>query len=87
MNVLIAVFSPAPAWTLPRRFVDVLRREFPHHAFHDAWDAETLRALLPDADVAFSAAIDRNAFAALTRLKWVQSPAPFNGFLKKRSMG
>ena len=75
MNVLIAVFSPAPAWTLPRRFVDVLRREFPHHAFHDAWDAETLRALLPDADVAFSAAIDRNAFAALTRLKWVQSPA------------
>jgi phosphoglycerate dehydrogenase-like enzyme len=75
MNILIAVFSPAPAWTLPRPFVDVLRREFPHHSFHDAWDADTLRAVLPDADVAFSAAIDRSAFASLTRLKWVQSPA------------
>jgi phosphoglycerate dehydrogenase-like enzyme len=30
---------------------------------------------LPDADVAFSAAIDRSAFASLSRLKWVQSPA------------
>lgn len=75
MNVLIAVFSPAPAWTLPRRFVDVLRREFPHHTFHDAWDADRLRTLLPEADVAFSAAIDRSAFGSLTRLKWVQSPA------------
>jgi phosphoglycerate dehydrogenase-like enzyme len=75
MNILIAVFSPAPAWTLPRRFVNVLRREFPHHTFHDAWDAEALRALLPDADVAFSAAIDRSAFRSMTRLKWVQSPA------------
>lgn len=75
MNILVAVFSPAPAWTLPRRFVDVLRRQFPHHTFHDAWDADALRALLPDADVAFSAAIDRSAFGALSRLKWVQSPA------------
>lgn len=75
MNVVIAVFSPAPAWTLPRRFVDVLRREFPHHTFRDAWDAETLGVLLPDVDIAFSAAIDRSAFASLTRLKWVQSPA------------
>jgi D-2-hydroxyacid dehydrogenase (NADP+) len=75
VNILVAVFSPAPAWTLPRRFVEVLRREFPHHTFHDAWDAETLQAFLPDADVAFSAAIDRSAFAGLTRLKWVQSPA------------
>lgn len=75
MNVLVAVFSPAPAWTLPRRFVDVLRREFPHHTFHDAWDADALKAYLPDADVAFSAAIDRSSFASLTRLKWVQSPA------------
>ena len=75
MNILVAVFSPAPAWTLPRRFVDVLRREFPHHTFHDAWDGDALNAFLPDADVAFSAAIDRSSFASLTRLKWVQSPA------------
>ncbi len=75
MNILVAVYSAGPAWTLPRRFVDDLRRDFPQHTFVDAWDGETLRRRLPDADIAFSAAIDRVAFAALTRLRWVQSPA------------
>jgi len=75
MTVLVAVFSAGPAWTLPRSFVDRLRREFPQHTFFDAWDAETLRAQLPQVDVAFSAAIDRSAFASLTRLQWVQSSA------------
>jgi phosphoglycerate dehydrogenase-like enzyme len=75
MNVLVAVFSAGPAWTLPRAFVDRLRREFPGHTFVDAWDAESLGRHLPEADIAFSAAIDRAAFANLPRLKWVQSPA------------
>ena len=75
MNILVAVFSAGPAWTLPRRFVDELRRDFPQHTVLDAWDAETVRRHLPEVDVAFSAAIDRSAFASLVRLKWVQSPA------------
>ena len=75
MNILVAVFSAGPAWTLPRAFVDQLRRDFPHHTFLDAWSAEALSRHLPEADVAFSAAIDRSAFASLTRLRWVQSPA------------
>lgn len=75
MNVLVAVYSEGPAWTLPRPFIDQLRCDFPQHTFFDAWDAETLREHLPDADVAFSAAIDRSAFASLPRLRWVQSPA------------
>jgi D-2-hydroxyacid dehydrogenase (NADP+) len=75
MNVLVAVFSAGPAWTMPRRLVDDLRRDFPQHTFLDAWDAETLRRRLPDADIAFSAAIDRRAFSSLPRLRWVQSPA------------
>jgi phosphoglycerate dehydrogenase-like enzyme len=75
MVVLVAVFSQGPAWTLPRSFVDRLRAEFPQHTFLDAWDAETLRRLLPEADVAFSARIDRSSFGSLTRLRWVQSPA------------
>lgn len=75
MNVLVAVYSAGPAWTLPRRFVDDLRRDFPQHRFFDAWDAETLRRHLPEADVAFSAAIEGSAFASLPRLRWVQSPA------------
>ena len=68
-------FSEGPAWTLPRSFIDRLRREFPQHTFVDAWDEETLRRHLPDVDVAFSAAIDRSAFRSLPRLRWVQSPA------------
>ena len=75
MNVVIGVISPAAAWVLPRRFVDQLRRDFPRHAFLDAWDRESIRRLLPEADVAFTPFVDRDVFASATRLRWVQSPA------------
>jgi phosphoglycerate dehydrogenase-like enzyme len=75
MNVLVAVISPAPAWVMPGRFVDQLRRDFPQHTFLDAWSRDTLRRLLPDADVAFTPFIDRDIFPAARRLRWVQSPA------------
>jgi phosphoglycerate dehydrogenase-like enzyme len=75
MNVLVAVYSSVPAWTMPRLFLDRLRRDFPHHRFFEAWDDQTLRRHLPEVDVAFSAAIEPSAFASLPRLQWVQSPA------------
>src|SRR4051812_6196116 len=75
MNVVIGVISPAPAWVMPRRFVDQLRRDFPHHVFLDAWDRDAIRRLLPEADVAFTPFVDRDVFASATRLQWVQSPA------------
>jgi len=75
MIVVIGVISPAPAWMMPRRFVDDLRRDFPQHTILDAWDRETLRRLLPKADVAFTPFVDRDLFPSLTRLRWVQSPA------------
>ena len=75
MNVLIGVISPAPAWNMPRHHVDRLRGDFPHHTFLDAWDRDTLRRLLPEADVAFTPFVDRDLFTSLTRLRWVQSPA------------
>jgi phosphoglycerate dehydrogenase-like enzyme len=75
MIVLVGVTSPAAAWVMPRRFVDRLRDDFPHHTFLDAWDRDTIRRLLPDADVAFTPFIDRDIFASATRLRWVQSPA------------
>ncbi len=75
MNVLVAVISPAPAWILPRQFVDQLRRDFPQHTFLDAWDRDTLRRLLPEADVAFTPFVDRDIFPSARRLRWVQSPA------------
>ena len=81
MNVVIGVISPAPAWVLPRRFVDQLRLDFPQHTFLDAWDRETLRRLLPEADVAFTPFIDRDVFGSAARLRWVQSPAAGVGSL------
>ena len=75
LNVLIGVISPAAIWVMPRPFVDELRRQFPQHTFLEAWDRETLRHLLPDADVAFTPFVDRDLFPTLRRLRWVQSPA------------
>jgi len=75
MRILVAVISPAAAWIMPRQFVDQLRREFPQHTFLDAWDRDTLRRLLPEADVAFTPFVDRDIFPSATRLRWVQSPA------------
>src|ERR1700730_7010148 len=75
MIILIGVISPAPAWVMPRHFVDQLRRDFPQHTFLDAWDRDALRPLLPDADVAFTPFVDRDVFSSATRLRWVQSPA------------
>jgi phosphoglycerate dehydrogenase-like enzyme len=75
MNIVVGVISPAAAWIMPRHFVGQLRRDFPHHTFLDAWDRDTLRRLLPQADVAFTPFVDRDVFASATWLRWVQSPA------------
>src|SRR4029453_7604998 len=60
---------------MPREFVGRLRRDFPQHSFLEAWDRDTLRRLLPEADVAFTPFVDRDVFPAAARLRWVQSPA------------
>src|SRR5471032_1785683 len=75
MNVVVGVISPAPAWIMPRSYVDQLRRDFPQHTFLDAWDRDTLRRFLPEAEIAFTPFVDRDIFASATRLRWVQSPA------------
>ncbi len=69
------MIADAAVWVLPRSYVDELRREFPQHTFLDAWDRETIRRLLPQADVAFTPYIDRDVFPAATRLRWVQAVA------------
>lgn len=75
MNILIGVISDAAVWVLPRRFVDELRREFPQHAFLDAWDRDTIRRLLPEADAAFTPYVDRDVFPRAARLRWIQAVA------------
>src|SRR5436190_21228255 len=75
MQVVVGVISPAAIWVMPRRFVDQLRLDFPQHTFLDAWDRDTLRRLLPEADIAFTPFVDRDVFPSAARLRWVQSPA------------
>jgi phosphoglycerate dehydrogenase-like enzyme len=75
MIILVGVISPAPAWVMPRHFVEQLRRDFPQHTFTEAWDRDTIRRLLPDADAAFTPFVDRDVFPLATRLRWIQSPA------------
>jgi phosphoglycerate dehydrogenase-like enzyme len=75
MKILVGVISPAAIWMMPRSFVEQLRRDFPQHTFLEAWDRETIRRLLPEADVAFTPFIDRDVFPSARRLGWVQSPA------------
>lgn len=75
MNVLVGVIADAAVWVLPRHHVDRLRAQFPQHTFLDAWDRQAIRDLLPQADVAFTPFVDREAFGTATRLKWVQAVA------------
>jgi phosphoglycerate dehydrogenase-like enzyme len=75
MNILIGVISDAAVWVLPREWVDRLRAEFPQHTFLDAWDHDTIRRLLPEADVAFTPYVDRDVFPRATRLRWIQAVA------------
>jgi phosphoglycerate dehydrogenase-like enzyme len=75
MNVLIGVISPAAIWVIPQHFVDRIRRDFPQHNILEAWDRDTIRRLLPEADVVFTPFVDRDVFPSAPRLRWVQSPA------------
>jgi phosphoglycerate dehydrogenase-like enzyme len=81
MNILVGVISPAAIWVMPRSCVEELRRQFPQHTFLEAWDRDTIRRLLPQADVAFTPFVDRDVFASASRLRWVQSPAAGIGSL------
>jgi phosphoglycerate dehydrogenase-like enzyme len=81
MNILLGVVSDTAAWVIPRDFVGRIRRDFPQHAFLEAWDRPTIRRLLPEADVAFTPYVDRDIFPMLTRLRWIQAPAAGVGSL------
>ncbi|MCX6543808.1 MAG: D-2-hydroxyacid dehydrogenase [Acidobacteria bacterium] len=75
MQVLVAIYSPSEAWTIPPSFVDVLRRRFPGVVFSHAEDHADLIRLLPEADVAFTSVLTPRALELAPRLKWVHSSA------------
>ncbi len=66
---------------MPRAFAAQIHRDFPQHTLLDARDVEAVRQLLPEADAAFTAYVDRDLFPSLTRLRWIQSPAAGVGSL------
>ncbi len=75
LTVLVAIYSPFAAWNMPARYVDRLRGEFPgDHFLHASTEAEAL-ALVPQADVVFTAELRPAHLAAARRLRWVHSPA------------
>lgn len=75
LTVLVAIYSPLPAWNIPAADVAALREAFPAHTvLHATSDAEAL-ALLPRADVLFTAELRPALFAAAARLRWIHSPA------------
>jgi phosphoglycerate dehydrogenase-like enzyme len=75
MKVLVGVFSPVLAWTLPAVWPDQLRHDFPQHQFIDVWTEADLRQQMPLVDVAFTPYIFRDQVTSLTRLRWVQTSA------------
>jgi phosphoglycerate dehydrogenase-like enzyme len=75
VNILVAIYSPFPGWTIPDRHVDELRRRFPQHEFLHARDEDEAAALIGDADIAFASELRPTHLAAARRLRWIHSPA------------
>ncbi len=75
MTVLVAIYSHFVSWRIPDAQIEWLRQEFPTHTFVRADSGEEALARIPSADIAFSSLINREHFAAATRLRWIHSPA------------
>ena len=75
MNVLVAIFSDTPAWTIPVERVEQLRRQFPALTFLHAGDDAAMVRHIPVAEVAFTSRLTPGAFAVGRALRWVHSPA------------
>ncbi|HEV8149685.1 MAG TPA: D-2-hydroxyacid dehydrogenase [Gemmatimonadales bacterium] len=74
-HVLEFIRHQQSVWTLPPRFVDALRHDFPSVRFSVPRDQEEADGLLPEADVVLGWAVNRSNFARATRLRWIQVTA------------
>jgi phosphoglycerate dehydrogenase-like enzyme len=75
VNILVAIYSAFPGWTIPDRHVDELRRRFPQHGFLHARNEDEAVTLIGDADVAFASELRRPHLAVSRRLRWIHSPS------------
>ena len=75
MHILIFIHSPFAMWNIPQEHVARLRCGFPSHTFLEARSGDEALALIPEAEVAFSAQVARDQLRAAPRLRWIHSPA------------
>jgi len=75
MDVLVAIFSDVPAWTIPAESVQELRGRFPGLTFLHAGDEDAMARLIGTAEVAFTSRLSPRTFAAARALRWAHSPA------------
>src|SRR2546423_6432679 len=73
MKVLVAIHHRVTAWAISSGHVDILRARFPHVTFLHAEDRESDLALVPEADVAFTLALSKEAIARAGRLRWLHA--------------
>jgi phosphoglycerate dehydrogenase-like enzyme len=74
-DLLLALRSDSPAWTIPAAEVEALRRDFPAVRIVDARDEDSVAAAIPGAEIVFSWALGDALFAKARTLRWLHSPA------------
>lgn len=75
MTILVSIHSSFRMWTIPAGHVEALRRDLSADTIVHAVDDDQARELIPQADIAFAAAITPEQFRAARRLQWVHCPA------------
>jgi phosphoglycerate dehydrogenase-like enzyme len=86
VNVLIFIHSPFAMWNIPRPYVQRLEAAFPQHHFSHASNDRDGKALIGDAEAAFSGQIYRDHLAEAKSLWWIHSPAAGVGGMLYREM-
>ena len=74
-RLLLGLFDPTGAWTIPDAEVERLGREFPAVRVERARSKEELKAAIPEAEILFSWAPGEEIAALGRRLRWIHSPA------------
>ena len=74
-ELLLALGSDSPAWTIPDADVAALRRDFPSVRVVDARDDDAVLAAIPSAEIVFSWSLGDAVFANARALRWLHSPA------------
>lgn len=72
MKISVGIYGP-PAWTLPARYVEGLRRRFPDIEFVHANSDEELKQALRGSDATFSSVVRPDAFEQARTLRWIHA--------------